>query len=953
MRNHFIISLLLVPFILFGQDSVDVTFRYKASATALKVFLPGEFNNWGPNTLGVISPTAPSAMTLENGMYYKTVRLQVGGGPSTINTLKAYQYKIHEHYNSTGTSNAWLSDPLNPNKNAADNNNSYIIVKNPMIFQIEPTSTKLLRYDEPGITVQVSAKVGDTINTADSKVYINDTLAGSFETYYDQVKQIVYVPSISVFGRKLISGLNEIKIIAVTNTGTTNTDSLNVNYVINPPIVNEKVPTGIVNGINYDADPTKVTLCLFAPYKKFVYVIGDFNDWTVQGNYFMKRDSVDANTIRWWITLSGLQPTKEYAFQYFVDDDVVIADPFADKVLHPDDSYIPAITYPNLKVYPTGKTSEYVSVFQTAQTPYSWQTSNYIRPNNQDLVTYELLLRDFVARHDYQTLIDSLPYLKRLGINAIQLMPIMEFEGNESWGYNTVFYFAPDKYYGPKNELKRLVDKAHESGIAIILDIALNHNFGQSPLVRLYWDAAQNRPAANNPWFNQVAKHAYNVGSDFNHESQATKDLVDRVLKYWQTEFKVDGFRFDLSKGFTQTQTCDNNGGNCNVGAWGAYDQSRINLLNRMAIESRKTDPASFLILEHFADNSEEKVLSDNGFMLWGKMNSPYNEATMGWNESGKSDLSGISYKSRSWTNPRLVGYMESHDEERLMYKNEMFGNVSGAYSIKDLATGLNRMKLAAAFFFTIPGPKMVWQFGERGYDLSINYPSGTDASRLANKPPHWEYMSDARRLNLFKVFSSLINLKENYEAFKSSNFTLDVNGAVKKIAISYSSMDVAIVGNFDVVVQTVPMNFSKTGRWYRYFENDSLEVSSVNQNVTLAPGEFFIYTTAKLPDQEKGIVTDVEEFQDQIAYSFMLEQNYPNPFNPTTTIKFNVSEPGFVSLKIFDVIGKEVSTIVNEQMKTGAYQIGFDAAPFSSGVYFYQLRQNNSVITKKMILVK
>lgn len=946
MRNHFILLLFLVPFVLLGQDSVDVTFRYKASATALKVFLPGEFNNWGPNASGIISPTAPSAMTLENNIYYKTVRLAVGGGTTTINTSKAYQYKMHEHYNSTGTSNSWLSDPINPQKNSADNNNSYIFVNNPMVFQIEPTTDKVIRNDQPAITAMVAAKVGDSINTTESKLYLNDTLVCSFGDYYDKAKQIFSIPTIALFGRRLFEGPNWITIAAVTNSGPASTNGIMVNYVINPPIVNEKVPVGIVNGINYDSDPTKVTLCLYAPYKKFVYVIGDFNDWTVQGNYFMKRDSLDANTVRWWITLYGLVPAKEYAFQYLIDDHLVIADPFADKVLHPDDSYIPAITYPNLKAYPTNRTSEYVSVFQTAQTPYQWQTINYVRPKSTGLVAYELLLRDFVARHDYQTLTDSLPYLKRLGINAIQLMPIMEFEGNESWGYNPAFFFAPDKYYGTKNDLKKLVDKAHENGIAIILDIALNHNFGQSPLVRLYWDVSLNRPAANSPWFNQAPKHAYNVGLDFNHESQATKDLVDRVLKYWQTEFKVDGFRFDLSKGFTQKQTCDDNGGNCNVGAWGAYDQSRIDLLKRMAVEARKTDSTTFLILEHFADNSEEKVLSDNGFMLWGNMNFNYNEATMGWIST--SNFSGVSYKQRGWNAPNLVGYMESHDEERLMYKNIMYGNVSGTYSIKDLATGINRMKLAAAFFFTVPGPKMVWQFGERGYDVSIN-----DPSRLANKPPRWDYMSDARRLNLYKVYSSLIKLKENSEAFESGNFTMDVAGAIKKISILDPSMDVSIVGNFDVSYQSVQMNFSKPGRWYRYFENDSLEVSDVNQNVALAPGEFFIYTTIKLPDQEKGITTDVEEFEDQIVYSFALEQNYPNPFNPTTSIQYSLNNSQYVSLKIYDVLGNELATLVNEVQSAGAYKIGFDATTFSSGVYFYQLRQNNSVITKKMTLVK
>ena len=227
-----------------------------------------------------------------------------------------------------------------------------------------------------------------------------------------------------------------------------------------------------------------------------------------------------------------------------------------------------SVTYPNLKPYPAGKTNQPVSMIQTAQTPYAWQITNFQKPAKTDLVTYELLLRDFLSTHSYKTLHDTLNYLKTLGMNAIELMPINEFEGNESWGYNPTFHFAPDKYYGPKNNLKKFIDKAHEKGFAVILDVVLNHAFGQSPLVRLYWDGANNRPAANSPWFNPVPKHDYNVGYDFNHESQATKDYVDRVTKFWMTEYKVDGFRFDLSKGFTQV----NSFGNINL--WGHYDQS-------------------------------------------------------------------------------------------------------------------------------------------------------------------------------------------------------------------------------------------------------------------------------------------------------------------------------------------------------------------------------------------
>ncbi len=111
--------------------------------------------------------------------------------------------------------------------------------------------------------------------------------------------------------------------------------------------------------------------------------------------------------------------------------------------------------------------------------------------------------------------------------------------------------------------------------------------------------------------------------------------------------------------------------------------------------------------------NSEETVLSNYGMMLWGNMNYDYNEATMGY----VSNLTGATYKSRGWSDMHLVSYMESHDEERLMYKNLQYGNSSGTYNIKFFPIAIQRMKLAGVFYFTIPGPKMIWQFGELGYD--------------------------------------------------------------------------------------------------------------------------------------------------------------------------------------------------------------------------------------------
>jgi len=85
----------------------------------------------------------------------------------------------------------------------------------------------------------------------------------------------------------------------------------------------------------------------------------------------------------------------------------------------------------------------------------------------------------------------------------------------------------------------------------------------------------------------------------------------------------------------------------------------------------------------------------------------------------------------------------------------------------------------------------------------------------------------------------------------------------------------------------------------------------------------------------------------------FSLEQNYPNPFNPSTTINFSIPASGFVTLKVFNVLGSEVATLVNEQKEPGSYQVSFNANNYSAGIYFYNLKAGNFIETRKMILLK
>jgi 1,4-alpha-glucan branching enzyme len=738
-------------------------------------------------------------------------------------------------------------------------------------------------------------------------------------------------------------GKTKIKATAISGMAGQGYDS--VYFVVrgNTPV--QALPAGVSDGINYTS-ATSATLVLYAPEKQFVYLIGDMNNWEIEpANELYKTP----DGFRYWVQLNNLTAGKEYRFQYLVDNAIRIGDPYSEKVLDPwNDKYIDSVRYPNLIPYPQGYTSNVVSVMQPGQTPYSWQVTNFQKPPKEKLVVYELLIRDFTSAQTYKSIKDTLSYLQRLGINCIELMPIMEFEGNNSWGYNPMFHLAVDKFYGPKNELKKLIDEAHKLGIAVVLDMVLNHAFGLNPMVRLYWDAVNNRPAANSPWFNTVARHPYSVGFDFNHESQATKDYVDRVNKFWINEYKFDGFRFDLSKGFTQT----NSGGN--VGLWGQFDQSRINLLKRMSQQIWSADANAYVILEHFADNGEEIALAGEGMMLWGNHNSNYSEAAMGWHDNNKSNFSGVSWKNRNFTSPKLVGYMESHDEERLMAKNLLYGNTSGNYNIKTLSTALARQKLAGAFFFTVPGPKMLWQFGELGYDLSIFYPCGTDACKTDPKPVKWEYYSNPWRLNLFKTYSELIKLKKNYAAFSSTDFTIDAGNAMKKIKINHAEMNVVIAGNFGVTTGSFNPGFQNTGKWYDFFSGDSMTVSDVNMSVSLLPGEFKIYTTTKLPTPEPGIATSVfEKDENDVPKSFNLDQNFPNPFNPSTMISFSMPNTGMVNLAVYNSIGQQVKVLVNEQMTPGKYSVSFDASGLSSGIYFYRLVTEGTVASRKMIVLK
>jgi len=414
-------------------------------------------------------------------------------------------------------------------------------------------------------------------------------------------------------------------------------------------------------------------------------------------------------------------------------------------------------------------------------------------------------------------------------------LPVNEFEGNDSWGYNSNFMFALDKYYGTKNAYKAFIDACHAKGIAVIQDIVLEDQFGSSPMVQMYADA-NGAPTSSNPWLDPTNSHPDAVGYQLNHQKAATQYFFKNVVKYWMQEYHIDGLRFDEAKGYTETYSADET-------TWANYDASRVALWTNYNTYMKSLDPNFYVILEMFSANNEETVYANAGMMMWTNLSTPGEQATMGYATNPSWDLSGLFYDGYGFTAPyALVSYFESHDEERLQYKNEAYGNGAGSYFVTNAATGLARDEAAAVMMFSSPGPKMLWQFGELGYDISIN-----QNGRTGDKPILWNYNTDVNRKHLYNVYAKMIHWKINNPVFTSTNFKYNLSGAVKTIQMLDATNNIEAVANFDVYNEPASISFPNTGTWYDNITGTTINVTSLPYMVTLAPGEYHLYSSTAL----------------------------------------------------------------------------------------------------------
>jgi hypothetical protein len=339
----------------------------------------------------------------------------------------------------------------------------------------------------------------------------------------------------------------------------------------------------------------------------------------------------------------------------------------------------------------------------------------------------------------------------------------------------------------------------------------------------------------------------------------------------------------------------------------------------------RSYDASAYVVLEHFAANNEENELGNYGMLLWGNSKFDMARVAQGYTQ----DLSNASYKMRGFTNPSVMNYIESHDEERLMVEV-----TNGGKKVFTAQEKLERMKMAAATFLTIPGPKMIWQFGELGYDVSIN-----ENGRTGTKPLKWTYAQDSERAKLLKVYQQLGALKTTKPIFTTTDFTVGSLSAVKRNLLTKGSDYLLVLANPDVNSQVVSASFPKTGVWYDYFSGKSFEVKEAEAKMNLLPGEFHLLTNVAWNTTNLGLVPwSIPDFNIMGVESASINVKvYPNPSHDVVQVDWEAEMTSETQLRVVDAVGREVLQKTLPQTK-GSNSTTLSTQNIPKGLYYIQI---------------
>lgn len=907
MIRLFLLSLSIVC----GQ-SLDVAFRYVAGPNDdfIRVFVPGTMpsgtsNDWGPNSNGMIAPSAPSRMNYNEttDSYEKTYSLSVGD---------EHQYKIHFHHNSSGSNYTWIPDPLNPLTTDDNWTNSILEVTDPLLFQ---EARHLNNSGEvTGFSMGISAS-----ESVDSIRYSigGDTLPGT-EYYQDNgVLYIPFNPPLSVYDPIWVQA-------SISGSWDTVYDFGAIEIIEAP------IPGGI------DLGPTwlnnSMFLAVYAPSQPVMRVVVNSleNASEEPEALTMYKDPNIQDT--WWIELD--LPGGEYEYEYLLINGNKIADPFSRRLTNGKT---------RIEIGPGG--------ISTAD-DFIWSSNDYIRPSLDTLIIYELHVDDFSAQGNGQgtflDVIDRLDHLKMAGINAIELLPITEFPGTHSWGYDPQLMSAVEENYGTPEEFMRLVDEAHSRGIAVIIDLVWNHIKSTSPIWEIQPDYDLNPYIKLHTDLNPNEAEGSWGMLDWDHFNPNTIDYINRVNKIWVDEYRVDGFRFDAMYmiGWDMQQQ------EYGIPAW--------------STELRNHDPTIYQIAEHLPSNP---WLIEN------------TDLSSGWHDSFHdrllNDVHGQSLSTMSimrqivglheysdWSDPynsrtQAVKYMVSHDEQSILQEMVTFNS----YSIEEARS---RDKFYATILFTSLGIPMLFQgqeFGlQTGWDDDNNN-GNYDDEKLQYRPVDWSLLNTDIGQSHLEHYSKLAKLRKSNPAFYEGTF-YDLYRYTSQKVIVYGYKDespnnnddqVVVVANFSSLERTIEnVPFLSSGIWY-----DALNPTNV---ITIDEDNY--YDEYSIPAKSAIVFTNrdyqlaIPSSYESVPDQFQLVECYPNPFNGKLNIRYHINNVSNIYATIYDLSGKVIKSFESEPKYPGQHQLIWDTKnndgdAVATGLYFISLSSKNRTTNKKVLYLK
>lgn len=896
-----------------AQDSVDVVFRYQIAGKT-NVSLPGEFNNW--------TPAAAPMQYQGNDLWTRTERLPIGGNPNPISVgvPGAWQYKFF--YTGVTT---WPNDPLNHHSNPRDNDNSFIYLKDPVIYHFLPNQrTGFVETARPTISAYLYPKVGTVVDTASIALTIDDSTLTHLGEHYDfDSQQFVFVVPFDVE-----DGGHTAILRAGANADT-------VSFVVQSQAVQLRaLPEYARHGVTLPSiasnDSTTFRLRV-SETSSVVLRIAPLGENPASGDAFLMYKNF--SSADWWINLHLAPGTYEYLFQ---TDNALIYDPWGRWNGERGSRFT---------VGPEGLTAD----------DYQWQSNDYVRPPLNRVIIYELNVGEYGGgfyglpggQAGFNELVTLLPYLDSLGVNAIELMPINDY-GNvgasgHSWGYDLNTYFALEPGYGTPREFKVLVDSAHARGIAVIVDVVFNHLNDTSPL----WQMLPND--GPNPYFKPNSQLRPNEDAlfffrDMDHWAVETQEIVYESLKMWIDDYQVDGFRYDFTQGIGWSVNEPTKG----ILGWSNHIAQEYNNSIYQIAEHLPESPALVFhsgLTGGWHDSFRDEVFDEARFRTTSLTDFENLVLDLGAYQSNDTPATPNRYANR--TEP--VNMNVNHDEQSLIYEMTTFQGVSTADAVQ-------RDKLYAILIFTSLGIPMLWQ------GMEFSEPRGwpNDNQKLTYRPVTWSWLQTPRGQAHFDYYHALIQHRLKNPALYQGELRKLQRFNTQKVLIwgfddTISGEQVMVAANFQNSQQTVnDVQWLSPGDWHNIFDQSVFSVTQAPVPSLTIPA----YSALVFASSPDSIVLAVPSNDPAQPMTFQLHQNYPNPFNPTTTIQFEVPEASQVTLKIYNVLGQEIRTLVDEFKPAGQYTVQWDgkndrSGETASGIYIMRLSAGANEFVKSLKLVK